>query len=68
MFEDTKEVRPVDSCIHQLIAIAHNILTSVDANPSLEFSTTFLEVSKALTEFDMKVSYTCSKKWNRWHP
>lgn len=64
MFENPKEVKPVDSCVHQLIAITP-IFTSVDANLSLEFSSTCLELSKALMEFDMKVSYTSSKKWNR---
>ena len=39
--------RPGDSCIHQLIAITHNIFTAFDANPSLEVCGIFLDLSKA---------------------
>ena len=39
--------RPGDSCIHQLIAIAHNIFTAFDINPSLEVRGIFLDLSKA---------------------
>ena len=46
-------VMPGDSCIHQLVAITHNIFTAFDANPSLEVRGIFLDLSKA---FD-KVSH-----------
>ena len=36
-----------DSCIHQLIAITHNIFTACDANPSLEVRGIFLDSSNA---------------------
>ena len=39
--------RPSDSCIHQLIAITHNIFSAFDANPSLEVRGVFLDLSKA---------------------
>ena len=39
--------RPDDSCIHQLIAITHNIFSAFDANPSLEVLGVFLDLSKA---------------------
>ena len=39
--------RPGDSCIHQLIAITHNIFTAFDGNPSLEVRGIFLDLSKA---------------------
>ena len=39
--------RPNASCIHQLIAIAHNIFSAFDANPSLEVRGVFLDLSKA---------------------
>ena len=39
--------RPSDSCIHQLIAITHNIFSALDANPSLEVRGIFLDLSKA---------------------
>ena len=39
--------RPNDSCIHQLIAITHNIFSAFDANPSLEVRGIFLDLSKA---------------------
>ena len=35
------------SCIHQLVAIAHNIFSAFDANPSLEVRGVFLDLSKA---------------------
>ena len=38
--------RPGDSCIHQLIAITHNIFTAFDAVPSLEVCGIFLDLSK----------------------
>ena len=34
---------PGDSCIHQLMAITHNIFTAFDANPSLEVRGIFLD-------------------------
>ena len=34
-------------CIHQLIAITHNIFKVFDVNPSLEVRSMFLELSKA---------------------
>ena len=37
---------PGDSCIHQLIALTHNIFTAFDANPSLEVRSIFLDLSK----------------------
>ena len=39
--------RPNDSCIHQLIDITCNIFSAFDANPSLEVSGVFLDLSKA---------------------
>ena len=39
--------RPSDSCIHQLIAITHNIFSAFDANHSLEVRGVFLDLSKA---------------------
>ena len=39
--------RPGYSCIHQLIAVTHNIFTACDANPSLEVRGIFLDLSKA---------------------
>ena len=39
--------RPKDSCIHQLIAITHNIFITFYANPSLELHGVFLDLSKA---------------------
>ena len=39
--------RPGNSCIHQLIAITHNIFTAFDGNPSLEVRSIFLDLSKA---------------------
>ena len=38
--------RPNDSCIYQLIAIARNIFSAFDANPSLEVRGVFLDLSK----------------------
>ena len=38
--------RPGDSCIHQFIAITHNIFTVFNANPSLEVRSIFLDLSK----------------------
>ena len=39
--------RSNDSCIHQLIAITHNIFSAFNANPSLEVCGVFLDLSKA---------------------
>ena len=39
--------RSSDSCIHQLIAITHNIFIAFDANPSEEVRGVFLDLSKA---------------------
>ena len=39
--------RPNNSCIHQLIAIAHKMFSAFDANPSLEVCGFFLDLSKA---------------------
>ena len=39
--------RASDSCIHHLIAIRHNIFSPFDADPSLEVSDVFLDLSKA---------------------
>ena len=36
--------RPGDFCIHQVIAITHNIFTAFDANPSLELPGIFLDL------------------------
>ena len=41
-----KGLSPGDFCIQQLIAITHNIFTAFDANPSLEVSSIFLDLSK----------------------
>ena len=39
--------RSGDSCVHQLIAITHDIYKSFDSNPSLETRGLFLDISKA---------------------
>ena len=39
--------RPNDSCINQIISIAHNIYRTFDAYPSLEVRGVFLALSKA---------------------
>ena len=39
--------RPNDSCIHQFIAITHNIFSAFDVNTSLEVRGVFLDLSKA---------------------
>ena len=39
--------RPSDSCIHRLIAITHNIFSTLDAKPSLEVCGVLLDLSKA---------------------
>ena len=41
-----KSFSPGDSCIHQLMAITHNIFTAFDANPSLEVPGIFLDLFK----------------------
>ena len=38
--------RPNDSCLHQLLAITHNIFSAFDAYPSLEDRGLFLDISK----------------------
>ena len=38
---------PSDSCIHQLLAITHEILEAFDCNPSLEVRSVFSDISKA---------------------
>ena len=38
---------PSDSCIHQLLAITHEILEAFDRNPSLEVRSVFSDISKA---------------------
>ena len=38
--------RPGDSCIKQLLAIAHEIFEAFDCNPSLEVRSVFLDISK----------------------
>ena len=50
--------RSGDSCINQLISITHEIFQSFDSNPSLEVRGVFLDISKALTEFRTKVSFS----------
>ena len=37
---------PGDSSIHQLISFTHEIYTAFDANPSLEVSGVFLDMTK----------------------
>ena len=37
---------PSDSCVHQLISIAHEIYNAFDASPSLEVGGDFLDISK----------------------
>ena len=37
---------PGDSSIHELISVTHEIYASFDANPSLEVSGVFLDISK----------------------
>ena len=39
--------RPSDSCVNQLIAVAHEIFKAFDCNPSLEVRSVFLDISKA---------------------
>ena len=39
--------RPSDSCVNQQLAITHEILEAFDCNPSLEFRSVFLYISKA---------------------
>ena len=39
--------RPNDSCISQLLSIAHSIYLDFDHNPSLEVRSNFLDISKA---------------------
>ena len=39
--------RSNDFCIHQLIAIIHNIFCAFDANPSLKVRGIFVDLSKA---------------------
>ena len=47
LFNDNQSgFRPNDSCIHQLIAITHNIFSEFDANPSLEVRGVFFDLSK----------------------
>ena len=36
-----------DSCIHQLIAITHNIFSAFNAKPSMEIFDVFFDLSKA---------------------
>ena len=48
-------LRPSDSCIHQLIAITHNIFSAFDANPSLEVRGVFLDLSKAFDRENSRV-------------
>ena len=38
--------RPNDSCIHQLVAITHNIFSAFDVNLSLEVHGFFFDLSK----------------------
>ena len=38
---------PSDSCLHQLILIAHDIYNAFDANLSLEVRGVFLDITKA---------------------
>ena len=40
-------LRPGDSCVHQLISIAHEIYNAFDVNPSLEVRDVFLDSPKA---------------------
>ena len=47
--------RPCDSCIHQHIAITHNIFTAFDASPSLEVRGIFLDLSKVFDRVWHKV-------------
>ena len=39
--------QPSDSCMNQLLAITHEIFEAFDSNPSLEFRSVFLDISKA---------------------
>ena len=39
--------RPSDSCVNQLLAIAHEIFETFDCNPPLEVRSVFLDISKA---------------------
>ena len=48
LFNNNKSgFRRNDPCIHQLIAITHNISSAFDANPSLDVRGIFLDLSKA---------------------
>ena len=39
--------RPSDSCVNQLLEIAHEILEAFDCNPPPEIRSVFLDMSKA---------------------
>ena len=45
---------PSDSCINQLLAIAHEIFEAFDCNSSLKMGSVFLDIQKHLKRFDMK--------------
>ena len=53
--------RPVDSSVHQLISIVHDIYNAFNANPSLEVRGSFL--AKYLIESGIKIYYI---KLNAW--
>ena len=38
---------PSNSCINQLLAIAHEIIEAFDCNPTLEVRSVFVDISKA---------------------
>ena len=46
------DFRPGDSCIYQLLAITHDILSSFDCNPTLKTRSVFLDISKAFDTMD----------------
>ena len=45
--EDLSGYHPGDSCLHQLLAITHDIFSSFDCNSILETRGVFLDISKA---------------------
>ena len=51
---------PGDSCIAQLLLMIHEIHTAFDHNPTVDVRHVFLDISKALTNFGMMVSFLSS--------
>ena len=47
LYPNQSGFRPSDSCIHQLLAITHEIFEVFDCNPPLEVRSVFLDISIA---------------------